>query len=335
MSFVVRAVDVGYRNTKFTLGRAQDGTLRTMLIPSLATPADLGADLGTNVVARRNTVLVTADGIRFEVGPDVALAMGLNENPVLHAQYSDTPEHLALLRAAMHYMEVSEIDLLVVGLPVARLAIHKAALTRRLIGVHPAGNGRNVLVKDVRVLPQPIGGFLYHVSCQPDARELQRDTTLIIDPGFLTVDWVVAQGLQPIGKRSGHHDSGVSAVLARMAAAISRDYRLDYKDLRALDHGVRSGQFRLFGEPVALEPYLADASAAVMNIAVNALASSAGDARDIDAIVLVGGGAALFLPAIQRRYPRHTIHVVEDPVFANVRGFHIAGERLVAHQVVA
>lgn len=334
MTPVVRAVDVGYRNTKFTLGRAPDGALRTMLIPSLATPADLGADLGANVAARRNTVLVTADGIRFEAGPDVALAMGLNENPVLHAQYTETPEHLALLRAAMHYMDVSEIDLLVVGLPVARLATHKAALARKLIGVHPVGSGRTVLVKDVRVLPQPIGGFLYHVASQPDARELQRDTILIIDPGFLTVDWVVAQGLQPIGKRSGHHDSGVSAVLARMAAAISRDQRIDYKDLRALDHGVRTGHFKLFGEPLDLASYLADASA-VMNIAVNALVSSAGDARDIGAIVLVGGGASLFLPAIQRRYPRHAIHVVEDPVFANVRGFHIAGERLVANQAVA
>jgi len=47
---------------------------------------------------------------------------------------------------------------------------------------------------------------------------------------------------------------------------------------------------------------------------------------DIENIILVGGGAHLFMPAIKEHFPNHEIAMADDPVFANVRGFHVAGE---------
>ncbi len=53
-----------------------------------------------------------------------------------------------------------------------------------------------------------------------------------------------------------------------------------------------------------------------------------GSVADIDRIVLVGGGARFFQPGIRARFPDHPIEVAESGIFANVRGFQIAGERL-------
>jgi plasmid segregation protein ParM len=42
-------------------------------------------------------------------------------------------------------------------------------------------------------------------------------------------------------------------------------------------------------------------------------------------IILVGGGAFLFRKAVKSAFPRHRILEIKEPVFANVRGFQLAG----------
>ena len=43
-------------------------------------------------------------------------------------------------------------------------------------------------------------------------------------------------------------------------------------------------------------------------------------------IILVGGGAFLFKKAVKAAFPKHRIHEVKEPLFANVRGFQLAGQ---------
>ena len=54
------------------------------------------------------------------------------------------------------------------------------------------------------------------------------------------------------------------------------------------------------------------------------------DAHAFDNIVLVGGGAHLFKRAVRRAFPRHTIFEVKEPIYANVRGFQLAGQEYLA-----
>ena len=42
-------------------------------------------------------------------------------------------------------------------------------------------------------------------------------------------------------------------------------------------------------------------------------------------IILVGGGAFLFKKAVKAAFPKHKIHEMKDPMYANVKGFQIAG----------
>lgn len=64
MSPVVRAIDVGYGNTKFTsLETSSD--IQCGVFPSLAPQASVGPDLAAGLMQRRNTVLVEVGGAEF------------------------------------------------------------------------------------------------------------------------------------------------------------------------------------------------------------------------------------------------------------------------------
>ncbi len=42
-------------------------------------------------------------------------------------------------------------------------------------------------------------------------------------------------------------------------------------------------------------------------------------------IILVGGGPFLFKKAVKEAFPKHKIHEIKEPMYANVKGFQIAG----------
>ena len=51
--------------------------------------------------------------------------------------------------------------------------------------------------------------------------------------------------------------------------------------------------------------------------------------QELEHIILVGGGAYLYTKAVRRRFPKHNITEVADPMYANVRGFQLLGEQYV------
>ena len=52
-------------------------------------------------------------------------------------------------------------------------------------------------------------------------------------------------------------------------------------------------------------------------------------------IILVGGGAFLFRKAVKAAFPKHRIHEVKEPMFANVRGFQLAGQNYARSSMAA
>ena len=326
MSTTVRSIDVGYGNTKYVCARPEGGEILCRLFPSLVSRS-FGHDLSDGVIAKRDTVVVEVDGNQYEVGPDVELALRTYTARVLHRDFVETPEYLALLRGALADMRLSEINLLVAGLPVSWLNTKSSELKERLSGDHPIGKGSTVKVEKVLVLAQPLGGFIDYALSSGRYGQMRETRNLVIDPGFFTVDWVLAKGIQPISERCGSFPGGISAVLRKLAESIGKEQRLELDDPVVLDRALRTGRLNLFGREIPVARHLA-AARLIADEAATTVANSVGDGRDVDAIVLVGGGAEFFRPALSRRFPRHLVQVVPDPVFANVRGFQRAGEEL-------
>lgn len=335
-SHIVRAIDVGFGNTKFVALRQGQEGIHCGVFPSIAPQASVMADMGAELFQRRNTVVVEVSGVHYEVGKDARLAQDASYGRILDQSYPLTDSYLALVRGAMYYMGVERLDILMVGLPVNNYELMRKDLERRLVGEHPIplprkGNElqqtRMVKVERVRALPQPIGAFFDYSIQKNSFKQMQNQMNLVIDPGYFTLDWVVAHGVKIINARSNAHPGGMSAILSSMGEAISRELGTQLTDYSAIDEALRYGTNpRFFGKEFDLSPFIPMGKEKARQF-VSVLANKVGSSADIDNILLAGGGADFFRDVIAEKFPRHTIITTPDPVYANVRGFQYAGEQ--------
>ncbi len=330
MELVVRAVDVGRGNTKF-IADIRDGEAHCAMFPSQAHPSETAYE-HEGWGSRRKTASIPVEGLVYEVGPDVHLAADIfNANVLQHDRYAETPEYLALVLGALHYMQLDSIDLLIVGLPVAtfKLKRHVAALERRLTGNHELGKGRRVQVKRVKAIAQPAGALMYYGLVQNRITQLRQERSLIVDPGRRTFDWIVTQGMQQIDKRSHSVPRGMHDVLHAIVEGISRNTGAHYREYELVDTALRTGKkLVVFQKDYNLAQHLSLARK-VPEQAIAEMMHYVGDAGDIKNIVLVGGGAYFYKSALKAAFPNHTIQELKDPIYANVKGFQYAGAELV------
>lgn len=333
---VVRAIDVGYGNVKYVASHSKGMPIACSLFPSLAPQAAANGDLGSGVFARRNTVPITIGGLRYEVGRDAELAQDMSYGRVLDGDYSMSDTYLALLRGALYYMRQPVIDMLVLGLPVSYYDQFAERLAERVIGKHSIPDFRaedpntapviEVEVKNVRVIPQPIGAFMDHSTGNGQYNRMRTQMNLLIDPGYFTLDWVVAKGVKMINSRSGSHNGGMSAILRQIAEQIAPVIETPQIDVAILDRALSEGcnPFFYSQEFTDWPKYVAVGKEKARQ-ALQALATKVGSGVDIQNIILAGGGATFFLDVVKEKFPKHTVIVAENPVYANVRGFQLAG----------
>lgn len=324
MTLTVRAVDVGSGNTKF-ISAAAGEDVRCMAFPSIAYPS-LDGRSGWSTGDRRRTLMVPVGSLFYEVGPDVALAADTFRARQLHDDYTESPEYLALLRGALAMMKLSQIDLLVVGLPVALYAGRKAALEKAMTGRHDIGDGKAVMVARALAVAQPQGALVHYASVHGKLSEIGSERSLIIDPGSRTFDWLVSQGMRLVTKQSHSVNRGVSDVLRLLAQEISRDIGTPYRDLDAIDLALRTGKPPVIFQKAYDIKRLMPLAESVAEQAVSSMKEWLDSPHSLQNIILVGGGAFLFRRAVKAAFPRHRIHELKEPMFANVRGFQLAGQ---------
>ena len=328
MAAVVRSVDVGYGNTKFVVEHEGD-EIRCSMFPSVSSTS-LSHPERSTLGERRKTVVIPVNGMYHEVGPDAVAARDRFRPLHMHDGFVETPAYRAFVCGAMNYMKVSEIDVLVLGLPVAAFLHKKAALERTWAGEHAVADGRTVSVHKAVVLAQPMGALAYFARMSGKLAALAKEQSLVIDPGARTFDWLVTRGMTLVQNQSSSVNRGVFDIAKAIAREIGRELGTDYRDYEAVDEALRLRRpLVLYQRPYELGKYrrLVDE---IVNEAVSSMLSEIGDAASFQNIVLVGGGAELFAKAVRKAFPKHQIHDVKDPLFANVRGFQIAGEHLAA-----
>ncbi|GBG14336.1 plasmid segregation protein ParM [Novimethylophilus kurashikiensis] len=322
---VVRALDLGSGFVK--LSKKTENGLEFMSFPSLA-PRHTGRDLSMSLLGKRDTVVVTVEGTQYEVGPDSGDLDTNDATRNLNDQYIYTDQYKACFYGALHYMGESTIDLLVVGLPLTTL--HRAAdLKAMMEGTHVINEDETVTVKQALVLAQPMGGLHYCLSLEdtvPEFEFLRDETNLIIDPGYLTFDFLVTNGEKINDPRSSAHPGGVSKVLRAIAESISNKFGMKYDNLTAIDRAIERRRIKISGQVEDMLEHIRNARAAIEG-SVNYLRNIAGDGSDIDNIILMGGGEKIFSKTILNYYKDHKIYVLPDAQLANVKGFQAAGEK--------
>ena len=331
MELIVRAVDVGSGNTKFVTG-VVGNEIRCASFPSVAYPSS-GETPHWPASERRKTVCIPVGPLFYEVGPDVGLAADTFRAKQLHDEYTESPEYMALLRGALSMMKVSHTDLLIVGLPVALFSLKKSALEKTMAGEHQIGGGKTVTVAKAMAVAQPQGALVHYAAEHKKMATIGTEQSLVIDPGSRTFDWLVTRGMRLVQKQSHSINRGMSDVLRLLAAEISKDVGSPYRDYDAIDLALRSGKSPvIFQKPYDMGRHLPLAES-VAQQAVSTMRQWIETPESLQNIILVGGGAFLFKKAVKAAFPKHRIHEVKEPMFANVRGFQLAGQNYAASAI--
>lgn len=230
--------------------RCTDGfVFRRNDFPSVAYPSKRDQTKSA-ALERRQTISVPIGGLFYEVGPDVALAADSFRASQMHDRFTDTPEYLALLRGALRMMNAPEIDLLVVGLPVALLTLRKTSLEKAMTGIHDVGGGRRVVVKKAMVMAQPQGALVYYATATNRLAAMQDLPSLVVDPGGRTFDWLVSRGMRLVQKKSHSLNRGGLA----LGQARSRPLHLDQAGCQGRTPAVRPDQYRPKGRGAGPRP---------------------------------------------------------------------------------
>ncbi|MCK4118374.1 PRTRC system protein D [Ralstonia nicotianae] len=314
------ATDVGYGNTKAAFPKGSE--VATIMFPSLAplAAATTLAVRGTNFHQSRDVTTVTVGEAEYEVGPGVSLSSAYGHTGrTLSEDFVTKDEYAALLGGALHYANVTEIDQLVLGLPVHTTQKYSAFLRERFTGELDFGK-RAIKVRSVACLPQPLGSLVTFMR-QQGGKFDSDNAYLVIDFGYFTTDWVVARGFAMDDLRSGGVPGGAARVYLQIADLIAGDEGEPVSGIERIDKALRDNKPMLFyDKEIVLAPYLHRARS-VCHAAVKEIQSKVGRTEDIRSIVLTGGGSLLYAPTIRAAFPRTPIHSVTSPCLANVRGF--------------
>jgi plasmid segregation protein ParM len=324
---IVRAIDIGYGNTKFVTNRGDEDQITCSLMPSIAPLPTKG---NQQSIKGSNTVIVEVNGAEFEVGPGAYKALRKNYSRTLDYSFSMSDTYSALLKGALYFMEVDHLDMLVLGLPVKMHDDKELTdeLTRRFRGTLHIANGRKVTIDEVWVLPQPAGGLFDYGNSIDVFNKIQDEINILIDPGYYTFDWWTSRGIDERHAFCGSYEGGVSAYLSAIAEQLGADLKIQIDEFKAIDDAILNNKpARFYGKDYDLTKYLPNANK-IVEESVSALARSIGDGRTIDNMILVGGGAHIFKDAIRKKFPNHNLVIPTDQVYSNVRGFQYAGEAL-------
>ena len=330
MHFSVMALDIGFGRTKIAVRYPKESDMFTDGFPSLA-PRNVSGTLSTNVPnpAVNRTYIVNVNNVDFAVGPDVKFSLGgaTGSGRTLTDDFPMSVNYEALFLGALAHVDATEIELLVMGLPVHTMDKYKKHLVTKFTGTFTVG-ARDVTIKKILILPQPLGAMLHYGSII-DYSLNDGETRLIIDCGYVTTDWVVASGYRIIESRSNGIPTGVSAILSAVADLISKAEGTKFVNIERIDECLMNGKdLRIFKNNLSAEKlknYVKN-SHYIVDDCIKTISARVGDSTDLKSILVCGGGANYFLPAIQECFPLVEIELLDNSPYCNVRGFLLFGE---------
>lgn len=320
----VLGLDIGYSNLKVAMGQKGDG-MTTRILPAGAGSIDLmphkvGAAHGTDFLQ------VHVDGKKWAAGVEPDRLQGWERE--LHKDYKTTDVYKALFYSALLISEQSEIDVLVTGLPVDQAMddSQREELAEMLKGEHQVSPKRAVTVSDVIVVPQPAGAYMDLVHSTEDEDVLgaiQNGKTVVIDPGFYSVDWVALVEGEIHYRSSGTSLKAMSRLL-QVANELILDDHGGAPGVEKLEKAIRAGKGStyLFGQQLELKEYMSKASASVSREALTSMRKTMReDGMNADVVLLAGGGASEYADAAKELFPKSRIIEPPQSVLSNARGF--------------
>ena len=229
---------------------------------------------------------------------------------------------------------------LVTGLPISTYRDRGADLAEILQGRHSfvrvdrQGGRQRVVVDftDVEVIPQPFGS-LYNTMLGADGSvadaSIQRGKVGVVDVGFHTADFTVADRTALLDRASASVESGIGRAFSVISAKLREKSGVSV-ELYRLHEAMQRRRVKVHGNDYDLGRLIEH----VLGQLATDLASEANrlwsDEWDMDAILVTGGGGAALAPYITPLLSGRVLPVDEsaDTRLNNVRGYYKYGLHL-------
>lgn len=244
---------------------------------------------------------------------------GFTLDPALFLdQYAKT---LALAAIAPYAIDGEPIRL-VTGLPVGFFRKHKDQLTTLLQNrhaltiVHPDGQTeeRQVYIERVRVIPQPFGSLfnlMLDDAGKIASRRFASEKVGVIDIGFRTCDYSVADRTRYSQRGSASSGSGVSSAYTAIAQTLQTQSGVNVEVYR-LYEATQRGSIKIRGKLYDLKPLLQRTMTQLAARVAEEVNRLWADDWDIDTIVLTGGGGVALAPYLQPLLEGEVLPLPED-----------------------
>jgi len=297
----VVGIDIGFGYTKASNGK------KSLVFKSIYGEA-------TNIQFREHIVdggaeehlHIEIDGEGFFVG-ELAERQSSDRNFTLDQdQLMSKFAKILSLAALSRLVERNEPVKVVTGLPVKYFTTHKARLTKELTGRHTVimtkadGTREETVINvgQVRVIPQPFGSMfnlmLNDAGETGDKRFLQEKIG-VIDIGFRTADYSIANRTKYLERGSRSTDSGISQAFALLGSKLQEISGVNIELYRLFD-AVEKGSIKIRGKNFELGKITEHVFAQLAEDIANEVNRLWADEWDIDSIVLSGGGGSVLAP---------------------------------------
>ncbi len=325
----ILGMDIGYSNLNIAMGFKGD-EMETKILPVGAGPIELmPRTVAGSIGTAGGFVQVLIDGKQWVAGVEPERLQGWDRE--LHSAYTDSMQYKALFFAALALTNQLVIDTLVTGLPVSQFAdaTARSRLEELLQGSHKISEMVTVEVKRVIVVPQPAGAYMDMTAKMDEGVQklVALGKTVVIDPGFFSVDWVALEEGEIRFDFSGTSLKAMSVVLEKTAYLIRSKYGSDLS-VEKIEKAIRAkkNEIALYGSVIDFTPFYETAAQEVSRDALTAMKNSMrSDGLDADVVLLAGGGADAYSAAAKEIFPKSKVIVSTDPVMANARGFWLLG----------
>jgi plasmid segregation protein ParM len=320
----VIGLDIGYGWTKATDGE------RAVHFPSLAGNAEevgFHSDLAADGANRA----VSVGGRTYFIGDWALLQSRFRFGSELYRERLEGDTFFVLYLAALsNYLDRAGKLAVVTGLPV-RWFDDRDALVERLSGQHRVAVGRlrkRVEIEQVVVVPQPFGALCTAILGD-DGRVVDADLAGgrvgVIDVGTYTTDYIVTDKMHYVKTRSSSITAGLAAAYDAVAGEIERHYGLELS-LPQVDEAVRDGHVKVEGRRQDIARLTESPLGDLAGQIVAGVRKQWGNARDVEAILLTGGGAVVLQERLSAHWPQAR-PASPTAAWDNARGFWRYGRR--------
>lgn len=323
------AIDIGFGFTKATNGN------RTLVFKSILGESTeiqfKGGVLGE--VSPDENIHVEVDGSSYFVGEMAERQSNVRSFTLDQSQFFGNIAKVLALSAAARltttYMPIG----LVTGLPIGYYREYKDSLAKLLQGDHkvvltsPNGQREEKVIKisNVRVIPQPFGSLfnlmLNDLGELGDKRYV-REKTGVIDIGFKTADFTVADRMRYSERGSRTTDTGISKAFGVIAGKLREKSNVNVELYRLYD-AVEQGVIKIRGKEYDLKELREQVFGQLAKTIASEVDRLWADDWDIDTIVLTGGGGAVLGKHLQPLIEGKVVAVdpSADARFNNVQGY--------------